>query len=82
MAQGPQTTAFVNVIPMDTERMLENQTVIVEGDHITTIGPVDDVAVDDVSNTRNRLGVMARGHWYTQAELDGLVDEFVATYSK
>ncbi len=45
MAQGPQTTAFinVNVIPMDTERVLDNQTVIVEGDRITTIGPVNEV---------------------------------------
>jgi hypothetical protein len=46
-AQNAGTTAFVNVnvIPMDTERVLENQTVIVEGDRITAIGPVDEVAV-------------------------------------
>ena len=47
-AQEPKTTtAFVNVkaIPMDTERVLENQTVIVEGDRITTIGPADEVTV-------------------------------------
>ena len=49
LAQGPQTTAFinVNVIPMDTERVLENQTVIVEGDRITTIGLVDELAVPE-----------------------------------
>ncbi|MDX1521916.1 MAG: amidohydrolase family protein [Anaerolineae bacterium] len=49
LAQTPQTTAFVNVnvIPMDTERVLENQTVIVEGDRITAIGPVGDVAIPD-----------------------------------
>jgi hypothetical protein len=42
-------TAFVNVniIPMDTERVLENQTVIVKGDHITAIGPADAVAVPE-----------------------------------
>ena len=47
LAQTSQITAFVNVnvIPMDTERLLENQTVVVEGDHITTIGPVDEVEV-------------------------------------
>ena len=46
-AQNAGTTAFVNVnvIPMDTERVLENQTVIVEGERITAIGPVDEVAV-------------------------------------
>lgn len=49
LAQTAQTTAFVkvNVIPMDTERVLENQTVIVEGDRITLIGPVAEVAVPD-----------------------------------
>ena len=36
--------------------------------------------LENVSHTRNRVGVMARGQWFTQAELDALVDEFVATY--
>ena len=34
----------------------------------------------NVSHTRNRVGVMARGQWFTQTELDRLVDEYVATY--
>jgi hypothetical protein len=29
----------VNVVPMDTERVLENQTVLVEGGRITAMGP-------------------------------------------
>ena len=47
--QANGITAFVNVnvIPMDTERVLENHTVIVEGDRITAMGPVDEVAVPD-----------------------------------
>lgn len=46
-AQGGTIVAYinVNVVPMDTEKALENQTVIVEGDRITAIGPVDDVQV-------------------------------------
>jgi hypothetical protein len=38
-------TAFlnVNVLPMDSERVLENQTVLVEGDRITTVGPTASV---------------------------------------
>jgi imidazolonepropionase-like amidohydrolase len=36
--------------------------------------------LEDVTHTQERLGVMVRGQWFTQAELDGLVDEFVATY--
>lgn len=32
---------------MDTERVLENQTVIAEGDRITAIGPVDEATVPD-----------------------------------
>ena len=49
LAQNPQTTVFVNVnvIPMDTERVLENQTVLVEGDRITAIGPAAEVTVPD-----------------------------------
>ena len=49
LAQDSQTTAFVNVnvIPMDTERVLENQTVIVEGDRITAIGLVDELTVPE-----------------------------------
>jgi imidazolonepropionase-like amidohydrolase len=42
-------TAFVgvHVIPMDEERILENQTVIVEGDRITTVGPASEVTIPD-----------------------------------
>jgi imidazolonepropionase-like amidohydrolase len=47
VAQKPSITAFVhvNVIPMDTERVLNNQTVIVNGDRIIALGPMDEVAV-------------------------------------
>ena len=49
LAQSPQTTAFVhvNVIPMDTERVLENQTVLVQGERITAIGLAQEVALPD-----------------------------------
>ena len=42
-------TAFVNVnvIPMDTERVLENQTLIVEGDRIVAVGPADEITVPE-----------------------------------
>ncbi len=48
-SQVSTLTAFVNVnvIPMDTERVLENYTVIVEGERITAIGPVNEIAVPD-----------------------------------
>lgn len=36
--------------------------------------------LDDVSCTRDRVGVMARGTWYPQTELDRLVSEFISTY--
>lgn len=46
-AQNNETVAFVNVniIPMDTERILEAQTVIVQGDRIVKIGTVNQVIV-------------------------------------
>ncbi len=31
--------------------------------------------LDDISNTKNRAGVMLKGKWYTQAEMDGWLDE-------
>jgi hypothetical protein len=37
--------------------------------------------LEDVTNTQERLGVMIRGQWFAQAELDRLVDEFVSSYS-
>lgn len=47
MAQESDTLAFVNVnvIPMDGDRMLENQTVIVKGDRIVEINPTGTINV-------------------------------------
>jgi hypothetical protein len=36
--------------------------------------------LENISNTRQRVGVMARGKWFTQSELNKLVDDFAATY--
>jgi adenine deaminase len=36
--------------------------------------------LEDVVHTQERLGVMVRGQWFTQTELDGLVNELVASY--
>ena len=36
--------------------------------------------LEDVRATRQSLGVMSRGRWYTQKELDRLVSEVVASY--
>jgi len=43
--------AFVNVsvLPMDSERILENQTVIVDAGRITWVGPAGDATLDDVT---------------------------------
>jgi hypothetical protein len=48
-AQEENIVAFVdvNVIPMDSERIIEGQTVVVEGDRITAIGTVDKVSIPD-----------------------------------
>jgi imidazolonepropionase-like amidohydrolase len=46
---GGTVTAFVgvNVVPMDSERVLENQTVLVENGHIGALGPAADVEVPE-----------------------------------
>jgi hypothetical protein len=36
--------------------------------------------LEDVTNTQVRLGIMVRGQWFTQTELDEQVDEFIASY--
>ncbi len=41
---------------------------------------LDGDPLENVSHTRSRLGVMAGGRWYPQAELDQRVEDFVATY--
>lgn len=48
-AQDKNIVAFVNanVIPMDSERILEGHTVVVEGDRITAIGPSNEVPIPD-----------------------------------
>ena len=38
--------------------------------------------LENVSHTRHRVGVMVRGQWFTQAELDGLVDDYVASFNQ
>jgi hypothetical protein len=36
--------------------------------------------LSNISSTRNRVGVMARGQWFTQDEIDRMVEDYVATY--
>ena len=49
MIKNPTSTAFVNVnvVPMDSERILSGQTVIVQGDRIAEIGSVDTIAIPE-----------------------------------
>ena len=52
----------------------------VEVGQIADLILLDENPLENVSLTRNRVGVMSRGQWFTQVELDRLVDEYVATY--
>jgi imidazolonepropionase-like amidohydrolase len=36
--------------------------------------------MENVNYTLDRIGVMARGHWYSQEELDKKVEEYIRTY--
>lgn len=47
VAQAPIALRNVNVVPMDAERVLEAQTVIVRGERIEALGPASSVAVPD-----------------------------------
>lgn len=63
-------TAFVgvNVLPMDSERVLLGQTVIVRDRVVETIGPVEDVAVPEGARV-----IYGRGRWL----VPGLIDMHV-----
>lgn len=64
-AGGAIAFVEVNVVPMDSERVLMRQTVVIEGDRIVAIGPSDEQALpDDVEI------VEARGRYL----IPGLVD--------
>lgn len=42
----PLAIAHVSVIPMDTERVLPDQTVLIEGDRIVAVGPTSTIPLD------------------------------------
>ncbi|HEX7118650.1 MAG TPA: amidohydrolase family protein [Longimicrobiales bacterium] len=58
----------VNVVPMDAERVLENQTVVVRDGRIAALGPAGDVAVPD-----DAIRIDARGKYLVPgiAEMHG-----------
>jgi imidazolonepropionase-like amidohydrolase len=74
-AHRQATTAFVhvNVIPMDRERVLHDQTVVIEGDRITQIGPSSAIKVP-----RNARQITAKDKYV----IPGLVDAHVHLESK
>lgn len=53
-----QKTAFTNVtvLPMTGEKSLENQTVIVEGNRITQMGPAEEITVDEQTTVIDGTG--------------------------
>ncbi len=50
-SDAPDAVAFVNVtvLPMDGERVLEGQTVVVRGDRIAAVGPAAEIAVPEAA---------------------------------
>jgi hypothetical protein len=75
-ASPPGVTAFVNVdvIPMDTERVLPHQTVLVEGGWLTALGPASKVSVpkDAVRiDGRNHYLLPGLGDCHTHATMEG-----------
>jgi imidazolonepropionase-like amidohydrolase len=71
----PSATAFlhVNIVPMDREHVLEDQTVVVEADRITLIGPSNTIKVP-----RNARRIEAKGKYL----IPGLVDAHVHLLSQ
>ncbi len=57
-AEGTIAFVNVNVVPMDSERVLESQTVIVDGNRIARVGPADEVEVPEDATV-----IDGRGKW-------------------
>ena len=59
LGQRDAVVAFVNVtlIPKDADRLLETQTVLVQGDRITAIGPAADIDVPDGAHIVDSSGL-------------------------
>src|SRR6056297_3755549 len=57
-AHGAELTAFthVTVIPMDGERVIEDQTVLVEGDKINAMGRTGTISIPDGTRQVNGTG--------------------------
>lgn len=60
--------AGVNVVPMDAERVLLGQTVVIDGAHVVAVGPVDEIAIPDGARV-----IYGRGRWL----VPGLIDMHV-----
>src|SRR5687768_570680 len=69
-AASAALTAFVgvNVVPMDEERVLRGQTVIVRDGSIEAIGPVEEIPVPEGARV-----IYGRGRWL----MPGLIDMHV-----
>ena len=85
---APTSTAFlhVHVVPMDSERVLRDQTVVVSGGRITAMGPADKTAVPPGAKIVDaRGGYLSPGladmhvHVYTPEELTLYVVNGVTT---
>ena len=65
LAQTPQVTAFVDVhvVPMDRERVLDHQTVLVSGTQVTTVGPVRSVKLPAGHDATKRSTACAWAPW-------------------
>ena len=73
-AEGTIAFVGVNVIPMDRERILENQTVVVEGDRIVRVGPAGEVEVPggaEVIDSRGRYLIPGLGEMHAHVPPQG-----------
>ena len=83
-APAPSAVAFVDVtvVPMDSERIIEGQTVVVEGDRITKLGPTRDVPLPDGAlriNGRGKFLMPGIGEMHGHNPPLGSSPEYVAS---
>jgi len=75
----------VNLVPMDRERVLEHQTVVVRGDRIVQVGARDSVRIPEAARRIDGRGKylmpgIAEMHAHVPAADDPLLETFMALY--
>ena len=70
---GPIVFHNVALVPMTAEKVVQHQSVVIQGDRIVTIGPSATTQLPENANVKAIAGVMAAGRWYDRQALNQMI---------